>query len=81
MLALHKHKTQDIRVRHDTEQRRIVNAPFSKTLARSTLTRSSVWPCDLCIDIAHDRISGSLENERIQHLDHPITRLPQPALT
>jgi len=35
------------------------NSPFSKTLPKSTLTRSKVWPCDLWMLIAHERISGS----------------------
>ncbi|KAI5919264.1 hypothetical protein F4810DRAFT_510800 [Camillea tinctor] len=33
--------------------------PFSNTLPRSTLTRSSVWPCALWIESAHARMSGS----------------------
>lgn len=37
--------------------------PYSKTLARSTTTRGNVCPCDLWIDIAQARMSGTWNRE------------------
>lgn len=33
--------------------------PFSKVRLKSTLTRSNVWPCDLCTLNAHAKMSGT----------------------
>lgn len=39
--------------------------PFSKMCLRSTLTRSMVWPCDLCTLRAQARINGTWRQKSI----------------
>ena len=48
----------------DGVKEELLYIPFSKTLPKSTFTRSSVCPCDLWMLIAHDKISGSYTRTR-----------------